>query len=109
MCGRRVRQPGAGCQREAQRLRDAHKRQKEAESSELGTLQLIGLPSTHPPTGQDRFLEHRRVGDRGIERGHAPDRRVEVVEQSWPIRAAISAPNPQVSCPRARRSRGPCA
>src|SRR5687768_8370337 len=30
---------------------------------------------------QDRFLENRRVGHRTIERGHAFDRRVEILEQ----------------------------
>ena len=30
---------------------------------------------------QDHFFEHRRVGDRAVERGHALHRRVEVLEQ----------------------------
>src|SRR5687768_18610542 len=30
---------------------------------------------------QDHFFEHRRIGDRAVERRHAGDRRIEVFEQ----------------------------
>src|SRR5687768_1365135 len=31
--------------------------------------------------GKDRFFEHRRIGDRAVEGGHARDRGVEMLEQ----------------------------
>ena len=52
--------------------------------------QIIGLR-------QDRIFQNRLVGDERILRRHAPDGRIELSKSLSAMRAAISAPYPQLS------------